>query len=376
MSVTTAQFRLSFLLLVSLFGVTIYYSNSLLENHEQHNSRQHRLISEGVQEKYDQIQNDLKGKIDTLQAAVEKQDSLKKDVETQFAKMQETIEKQQKANDDLDKEVETLKTDLKKTETLKKDLESKLSKLESAISQQIKTAVDESEKKLHKIQPELEKKILTKVQEEKKAEQRSNSIKNLTSRFELWTLLEEFNFSSMLEIGVYKGQFANSTLSKWPSFEHYYGIDLSVSKNVTAAGSGEADDEIEDEHKKTLTLLTDSFGAKRITLMKNSAKNATDSFKDNSIDFIYVDFVRHDYCAASKDIASFYPILKCGGLFAGHDFMSSSPDGHDWVVCANGTRVEGGVKKAVLDFAKSHSIRNVYNTLETEYKSWYFIKSC
>jgi hypothetical protein len=374
MSVTTAQFRLSFFLLISLFGAAVYYSNSLLVVREKQNESQHRMISQDMEEKFNEIQSNLKGKLDAS-SVDEKIERLKKEIESQFAKFQDKLAKKSKDQEELTSEIESFKSDLKKAESLNKELNSKLTNFESEMKKNIKTAIEESEKKIHKIQPDPENKILSKVKEEKKTEEKLNSIKNLTNRFKLWTLLQEFNFTTMLEVGVYKGQLANATLSKWTSFDHYYGIDLSVSKNVTTE-SGEKDDQAEDEHDKTLTALVDTFGKKKITLMKNGEKNLTDAFKEQSIDFIYIDFTRHDYCAASGDIASYYPILKCGGLYAGHDFLSSSPDGHDWGVCANGTRVEGGVKRAVLDFAKSHSVKNVYTTLETEYRSWYFIKNC
>jgi hypothetical protein len=72
--------------------------------------------------------------------------------------------------------------------------------------------------------------------------------------------------------------------------------------------------------------------------------------------------------------------LRCGGLFAGHDFefMFYGAD-QDWGVCGNGTRIEGSVKRAVLEFAKKNKIQLIQliqQTGEKLYKSWYFFKNC
>jgi hypothetical protein len=48
----------------------------------------------------------------------------------------------------------------------------------------------------------------------------------LESRYELSELLNLFDFKTMIEIGVHKGEFANGILSNWTMFEHYYGIDV------------------------------------------------------------------------------------------------------------------------------------------------------
>jgi hypothetical protein len=99
---------------------------------------------------------------------------------------------------------------------------------------------------------------------------------------------------------------------------------------------------------------------------------AVSSFEDESIDFIYVD-ARHDYCGCSEDLDSYFPKLKCGGLFADHDYQyESRQKDNDWGLCANGTRVEGSVKRAVLDFARRNLIEKVFSTVDAHFSSWYF----
>ena len=47
----------------------------------------------------------------------------------------------------------------------------------------------------------------------------------LKDRSELGILMERLRGKTMIEIGVQEGDFADKILSKWPSFEQYYGID-------------------------------------------------------------------------------------------------------------------------------------------------------
>jgi len=72
-------------------------------------------------------------------------------------------------------------------------------------------------------------------------------------------------------------------------------------------------------------------------------------FKDNSIDFIYLDG-RHDYCAVKEELEAYYPKVSCNGIMAGHDFIFANQTRskkNDWTICENGEKVYvkgGGVK--------------------------------
>ncbi len=47
----------------------------------------------------------------------------------------------------------------------------------------------------------------------------------LSTRSELQVLLKEFEYRTMVEVGVREGDFAYELLQKWPGFDHYFGID-------------------------------------------------------------------------------------------------------------------------------------------------------
>lgn len=49
-----------------------------------------------------------------------------------------------------------------------------------------------------------------------------------------------------------------------------------------------------------------------------------DEFQDGSLDLVYLD-ADHSYAAVKADIAAWFPKVKPGGIFAGHDFSDSYP---------------------------------------------------
>jgi len=78
----------------------------------------------------------------------------------------------------------------------------------------------------------------------------------------------------------------------------------------------------------------------RFEIHRDYSINAAKNFKDSSLDFIYIDG-RLDYSGVKVDVEAWYPKLKEGGLFAGHEFV---PDG----ILQTG---DFGVHKGVSEFA-------------------------
>eukprot|EP00906_Rhabdomonas_costata_P024264 RCo034906 len=103
-------------------------------------------------------------------------------------------------------------------------------------------------------------------------------------------------------------------------------------------------------------------------------------FPDESLDWIYVD-ARHDYAGVSEDLRLYWPKLRKGGLFSGHDYVDSddvrSPirqryGKQDWTINPDGSKRSDNkaVKSAVNEFARAHH-RQVVITYEDGYwPSW------
>lgn len=98
----------------------------------------------------------------------------------------------------------------------------------------------------------------------------------------------------------------------------------------------------------------DSLGLSVHKLIKGKSQEnyVINSFLDNQFSMIFID-AAHDYESVKADLNNFYPKLKSGGMFAGHDYGEKS--------C--------GVGKAVDEFVKEHNLK-----LDVMTASWILIK--
>lgn len=79
----------------------------------------------------------------------------------------------------------------------------------------------------------------------------------------------------------------------------------------------------------------------RYTHHRKTSDDAVSDFEDESMDFIFIDGL-HTYEQVLKDCKNYYPKLKKGGLFCGHDFTTIA-----------------GVNRAVSEFSVSIGLENI-----------------
>ena len=60
---------------------------------------------------------------------------------------------------------------------------------------------------------------------------------------------------------------------------------------------------------------------KNIEIIKNYSVEAAKDFKENSLDFVYIDG-NHEYSYVSADIEAWWPKIRQGGYIGGHDFYA------------------------------------------------------
>jgi len=83
---------------------------------------------------------------------------------------------------------------------------------------------------------------------------------------------------------------------------------------------------------------------KYYTPMKMTSLKAADMFKDESLDFVFID-ASHEYEDVKSDIIAWLPKVKVGGVLAGHDYYIN---GTDWFP---------GVSRAVNEFFNNKELK-------------------
>ena len=108
----------------------------------------------------------------------------------------------------------------------------------------------------------------------------------------------------------------------------------------------------------------------RSKIFRGEAEDLKNNFEDNNVDFIYLD-ANNLYDEVFKNITSWFPKLKKGGILIGNNFIE---DGYYvWLKDSYGNPTcfgEYSVKSAVRVFCKKNNL-NVYTPGENQ---WYIIK--
>lgn len=90
--------------------------------------------------------------------------------------------------------------------------------------------------------------------------------------------------------------------------------------------------------------VLEKYGNK-VQFIRKFSEDAAELIKNNSLDFVYMDG-NHQYEFVKKDVELYYPKVKKGGFFGGHDYTNSSL-----------TVLENfGVFRAVNEFIKKEPI--------------------
>eukprot|EP00667_Euglena_gracilis_P016120 EG_transcript_16810 len=178
----------------------------------------------------------------------------------------------------------------------------------------------------------------------------------LTSRDQLGAFLEASNMTVGAELGVQKGYFASTTLSHWPSCQRYYLVDAWQPQENYSEAANVPFHEQEANLVETRKHMQ-PFGY-RTVFLRMFTSEAAKQIPDASLDYVYID-ARHDYCGAKEDLLNYWPKVRPGGIFAGHDFYYANNPIHgsnDWSLCQNGERHVEAVKGAVVEFAQRRGL--------------------
>lgn len=150
--------------------------------------------------------------------------------------------------------------------------------------------------------------------------------------------------SNVIELGVAAGKFAAEMLAR-NSTMLYAGIDR---------WSDHHDDA--EMRRAQILLGTDNPGP--ATLIRSTFRDALQLFEDDFADMIYIDGYAHTGQERGETLRDWWPKLKPGGIFAGHDYDA---------------REYPQTVAAVDDFVRENRLE-MHLTGEEKLPSWYLRK--
>lgn len=140
-----------------------------------------------------------------------------------------------------------------------------------------------------------------------------------------------------VEVGVQTGVHAHSFLQGWEGRR----LQL-VDKWSFSEDSGEASGnqmfyvdianvhgaDIRKQHRTQCEKrLAEELKGGRAVIVNSDSTLAAESAGDSDLDFVYLD-ARHDFAGVAADIFAWWPKVRVGGIFAGHDFVDGEfPEG-------------------------------------------------
>ena len=148
-----------------------------------------------------------------------------------------------------------------------------------------------------------------------------------------------------VEVGVCRGENIWELLRACPNIKKMYGVDpwkayainkLNRPPNFQTITQAECDE----WRDRALELLAQPIKQGRVELLRKQSLDAAKQFSDGFFDFVFIDG-DHSYKAVLADLETWYPKVKPGKIFSGHDFRLRDVD----------------VREAVFEFAKKHGVQ-------------------
>ena len=175
-------------------------------------------------------------------------------------------------------------------------------------------------------------------------------MKVLKHRNEFGSLLIERGLNGIgVEVGVERGIFSDILL-KTSELKTLISVDRWRPKRL--------------HHMHRAVELLAKHGSRSICI-RGESRDVSRLLQYEILDLVYID-ATHSFEAIRSDLRYWWPKLKPGGLFAGHDYMIMTwNEGQRWQeVC--------GVITAVDEFVKEHGLD--LHLTKKDWKSWYCFK--
>lgn len=176
------------------------------------------------------------------------------------------------------------------------------------------------------------------------------------------------------EVGVRSGAFSVKILKRWRGRKLFLVDAWRPLSNYYDSSAKKTIEEYDKWHE--LAKQRTKHYRERVVFVRMMSSEAAALFPDGHFDFVYID-ANHGFDPCTEDLHSWYPKVRPGGLFSGHDYYhgQSRKDGQPRIVeDVNEADLDTfGAKLAVDRFAVTLG-KQVSTTIHDQFPSWWFFK--
>ncbi len=169
-----------------------------------------------------------------------------------------------------------------------------------------------------------------------------------------------------VEVGTYEGVYAKTWLEHWPGKLHC------VDPYIHQPGWKDCLNGDEDHWTRVLDTAVDRLApwlrTGRCVMHILSSPDAASFWWAKDLDFVYLD-AKHDGGSVTADLEAWWPTIKPGGVFAGHDYL-------DGTIGNPPNETHFGVKSAVQAWVQKigYNLSDISVTDDGTYPTWFLRK--
>lgn len=144
------------------------------------------------------------------------------------------------------------------------------------------------------------------------------SVRQSSTRLDLWThFLQTTKVKNMVELGVYRGDFASELLRQCDFIEKYYMLDPWRNLDNWNKPANKNNDMFEEFLSETKAKT--EFAATKRIILRGKTTEVVEQIPDAELDFAYIDG-DHTLKGITIDLIRVFPKIRDGGWIGGDDF--------------------------------------------------------